>query len=751
MVPVPGTAQIAEYPARPDTRFRFHGVNATLDLTAADGLVRGSVRYLVSTTDAAATILRLPAVRTEFTSVTWNGRPVEWRAAGDTLVVEFEQAPAAGSRHRLDILYRSDSRFGVHTRPGGFLWTSLLPGAVADWIPSVPHPAIEMPVDFRFLVPEGHTAVSVGRLIAETRNPDGTKLFHWRSETPVATTAWMFASGPFEVTGERGEGLVRVFAVPGTLGEAARARLRERTTEWMEDAAVRTGIPAPYGGLNLVVLPDHRWEITSFGAGAGYVWMNGGTPQAQALRNATAQWFGVRHRALTRDDADLQTWMQAYLAWRINAATAARGGVATDVVGVRNSLWDAYAFRHWVAAVPRFNAPDGQASAAVLDRALPALAGEPGGPQTAAVYDAVARRQTGRAVRPAGRRLMAGPDTLKLELSVLPGDAAGKWELSVRPVGGRPRGRLTLPLLQRVNDTQVPYPVTVAAAGDDLVLTVAGTLQNLSLGDLPDTVAVRMVKPGSFWLYQLRTATVAADRREAAEALGAADLPDAALALQDFFRAERDTSVRAALLRAYARQADARPGTHPMLVSALRDPSPHVRVAAVIALGRYRDSQPVREAVLNTIRTAQDPALVRAAVAAYRGMVPDAQYFDLLRRLLNEDNDHQFAPAILDQFRRSGQEGLIRNRLPALLEADVPYPVRKKALRILLETEKSASFWQETVARYADDADPRIRFEIWDAAGFLEAASRRELVSRQLYNEYDIRVLTRVRAVHIEP
>lgn len=338
------------------------------------------------------------------------------------------------------------------------------------------------------------------------------------------------------------------------------------------------------------------------------------------------------------------------------------------------------------------------------------------------------------------------PDILRLGMDVITDGESG-LVIKVTRLSGRARGNITLPIVQFINGTRIPAPLTVASTGDVTRISAHGRLDNLMIEELPDSIRVIETKPGRFWLHQMRSSTDKDARLAAASALGTVtDMPDIGLALSDFYRQETDPAMKSALLVSYATQSKGRVGSHPLLISALKETS-EVRLVAMRSLSGYVDSEPVKSAVLNIIRNSNDIPLVNEALKTYRNLFPAAQADDLMRRLLNEDHNGDFALTILNAFKGRTEAERIRGRAPYYLNPRFPYVVRKSAFVILTETEKVSSSWSGIFARYAQDADPRFRNDLVDASGFLNPEDRQAWLQDRLFNEYDDRILERLRAL----
>jgi hypothetical protein len=338
------------------------------------------------------------------------------------------------------------------------------------------------------------------------------------------------------------------------------------------------------------------------------------------------------------------------------------------------------------------------------------------------------------------------PDILRLGMDVSMDGESG-LVINVTRLSGRARGNITLPIVQFINGTRIPAPLTVASTGDVTRISAHGRLDNLMVEELPDSIRVIETKPGRFWLHQMRTSTDKDARLTAASALGTVtDMPDIGLALSDFYRQETDPAMKSALLVSYANQSKGRVGSHPLLISALKESS-EVRLVAMRSLSGYVDSEPVKSAVLNIIRNSNDIPMVNEALQTYRNLFSQEEADDLMRRLLNEDHNGDFALTILKAFQGRAEAELIRGRAPYYLNPRFPYVVRKSAFVILTETEKASSSWSGIFTRYAQDADPRFRNDLVDASGFLNPEDRQAWLQDRLFNEYDDRILDRLRAL----
>jgi len=124
---------------------------------------------------------------------------------------------------------------------GGFTWARTKDGRPwiatscqidgADlWWPCKDHPSDKPEsFDLRVTVPGGLVCAANGKLKAETGNPDGTRTFHWRLDTPVSNYCIALNIAPYELIAEdyvsvTGETVpVRFYVTPESLAQGRKA------------------------------------------------------------------------------------------------------------------------------------------------------------------------------------------------------------------------------------------------------------------------------------------------------------------------------------------------------------------------------------------------------------------------------------------------------------------------------------------------------------------------------------------------
>ena len=209
-----------------------------------------------------------PAARVA--SVEVNGRPADWRAENDHVVV----APGAlrrRSRNEIALSYQAGD--GSLNRNDEFLYTLFVPDRARYSVPVFDQPSLRARFTLSLTVPDGWTAVGNGPTLVEppraslpgrdaaaTSADAGT--FRFGETAPIPTYLFAFAAGRFQVEeADRGGRRLRMFHRETDSARVARNReaafdLHERALEWLESY---TGIAYPFGKFDFVLIPAFQY------------------------------------------------------------------------------------------------------------------------------------------------------------------------------------------------------------------------------------------------------------------------------------------------------------------------------------------------------------------------------------------------------------------------------------------------------------------------------------------------------------
>jgi len=206
----PEDAAKIDWPGRipaPDDR-RYDVLSYDLDLTVAvaERRLAGTAAIALRLLDPPPPVLRLDLVDVmAASSVTWDGAPVTFVQAGDSLVVSPPAAPAGGDTVAVVVTYE-----GEPPRHGLF-WSGLMyrrhgaitpddpsddgpivanvsePYSSHSWFPCKDHPADKATLRLAATVPDTLVAVSNGVLVQASSPAPGWRRFAWATDQPIAT------------------------------------------------------------------------------------------------------------------------------------------------------------------------------------------------------------------------------------------------------------------------------------------------------------------------------------------------------------------------------------------------------------------------------------------------------------------------------------------------------------------------------------------------------------------------------------
>jgi aminopeptidase N len=203
-------------------------------------------------------------------SVEVNGRPAEWRAENDHVVVD---AGALRRRARNELVVTFQAGDGALNRSDDFLYTLFVPDRARYSLPVFDQPSLRARFTLSLTVPDGWTAVANGRTVVEpprvslpgrdgaaTAADAGT--FRFSETPPIPTYLFAFAAGRFQVEeAERGGRRLRMFHRETDSARVARNReavfdLHQRALDWLE---AYTEIRYPFEKFDFVLIPAFQY------------------------------------------------------------------------------------------------------------------------------------------------------------------------------------------------------------------------------------------------------------------------------------------------------------------------------------------------------------------------------------------------------------------------------------------------------------------------------------------------------------
>lgn len=735
-------AQVHDYAYPFEYPFEFHHLQLTLEIPEKETVFRGVATWQMSAKQDNLSEIELIAIRTDIKSVRINERTVEHRAKGDTLVITIEDPFQSFVRFKLEIVYLTDTKFGVHQTKNGTIWSSLLPGARSDLFPSIPHPSVQVPTDIRLIMHHEWKGVANGYQLATTLLPEDQRLYHWRSEIPVAVTDIAIVAGRLDFTEVRQAGKrYRVYTEENAYSDEERLTLLERVLKYTSLVEYRLDSRIPFEGFNVVMLPDHRWE-TRFSSGSiAYLFENGGDPNEQLLRGLLSQYFGSAQRGPDLEHSHVQLAMQGYLFNALKDSVDIDDSVQIEhYPDFTNTPWQVWGPDYWNYSKsysnPEFDrimegglSRFGRLNPGVFtwDRYLKSIGTED-------IVDSP---------------VVSKPQEVRHESYTITyyfDDISNRYDLELVPNGNFAPRFMPLRIRQFESGNASNLDLLVSTRGDRIHLNISEFVQNLYvINDNPDIHYVE-VKPANFWVYQLRNDGDAARRNEAAKGFALVqEDPDVQFILQELIANEPDNEVKANLVTSYAQLLNGSAGTHTRFVSLLRDSSRVVRFAALDALKFYPNTDAAQREVFRIISSSDDIKYVNKAIDVYSIIVNEREFFSVARSLLFEDReDLNFTDVLIPLIVKSEQGQTFAPNLMGYMDETYDYSLRKLTFDTLKMLKISPSYWQDILPYLLADKDPRIRYMSLELAKLLEPSTFDDIISERYFNEYDVRVLQKL-------
>ena len=202
------------------------------------------------------------------------------------------------------------------------VWASSEAGAVRWWLPGHDHPADLRTSELRATVPEPLQVVAGGRLVGVQHHGNGTRTYHWRTDTPEPHHRTTFAVGEFTPIPQHHEtvALTNLGYPDEAAGVAASVVMHADALRFFTRF---TGQPFPHGRHTQVMVQDLPWNLPGTGLSVlsenfvddlgthhdfQYLWDG---LQSESL---VQQWFGGQLPLCERRHAWLEKAMAHHLA-----------------------------------------------------------------------------------------------------------------------------------------------------------------------------------------------------------------------------------------------------------------------------------------------------------------------------------------------------------------------------------------------------------------------------------------------------
>ena len=739
-------AQSGDYALYPKLDFHISHLEAQLSVEES-GVVSGKALYTLTPRISGAQKIMFDAVRLDVLEVNWNGESADFEFRDDHLIVSLQRPLSTGTSGKLEIIYSSDPKFGVHVNDRGTIWASLLPASVRHWLPVIDHPRIEFTTDIRFSFPSGNKVVMNGRTGELQIESVQKQRIRFTAENPVPASMLSFAVGDFDQT-QSSIG-IRQFvlsAEKGLLDSDEKSALIESAYEAFQHAERITGTGYPFRTLNLVILEDDRGETKNYAAGVVYAWTSKGDLAQQIKSGVLAQWFGVTLREEQWADADAIHLMHASL-----MAGLRNQAELKQAEPEQNGIYQTFSHSNRAAWLQTYQSRDHSEFRRVVEIIRSEILKDNPGVVNWNDFATYIYKKTGQ------------PFFVKPELTQPEVSESRSYRYDVNYDFNEDEGQITLRF--SAQGAYIDELVTVAVTEyhlsetktreltftgrqDAVVLSTGHTIENVVLEIKErDDVILNESKPFLFWIHQLRNVTDVSQREKAAAGLSQhSDNPDIQLALLDLFQAEQDGGVRGEILRTISRITRGGIGTDQIFLPRSTTQNPvRVQLAATEALAAYRDNDQVISQLQTIIQRAESMEVRKQAVKSLASAASPDRLKNVVETLITREAVQPLVPDLLWELADAGKVAEAVSIAGTFLNPSYPYAIRSQALNLLIQHDQSQDSWQRRLNTLLGDNDPRIRMTAATALNKVPTGVRTQIRENFKDDEYDIRVKTALR------
>ena len=741
--------QQLEYAAHPSRPFDFKQIGLELQINPADSVIRGKATYKLQSFWNDADRIVMDAHRIDVQRVLINKQPAQYELQNDSLIVDFPNPVGRNEIATMQIIYEASPLFAWQVSDSGTVFSSFFPERRAYLFPIIDNPWVTARFDVDFKVPDSLQVVTNGELVGKDTVRNGLRISHWSTDKAIPVTDWGFTVGKFDHSASKtGPVRVNVFSEEGIINADRRDSLIKTAVQQVSAASKLVDGAFPYESLNIVVLPDHRWEMKSYGAGYGYLFMNKGGLDAQLRRIVDAQWAGVKIRSSRFIDADLQIVLQAWMADSLDHGKPDTLSLE-DSPPHHPSMYADYSISNWNRWLNYFRDSTNTRLREMLDQQVPKMLNVENGVFDWSDFDRIWYASRGQwfdlPVPPSIKK----PTRLVYQMDYSYDASAGKLQLIVKPVHGYSMELITLPLVLDGSNGHKLTEVTFSGVGDTVSVQAVPSLKNAYI-QIPDSMSVTVHehKPMSFWMYQLRTSSDTEQKLRAIRGLGAVQQdPDLQLFMLDYLNKAKEPSVRAALIRSLGELTSGATGTSQIFMNALSDSSDSVRFAAVTALERYPGNSDVSSSLQHLVMGNQPPDIRKRAVQSLQQVDQADHFLSFVKDLVKNHMAESLGDVILPELVQNGDTTAALALAKRYVSEPGPFPIRWHSFRLLKKYSNMVGDWTPIIESMIQDNDPRIRFLGWQNSNKLASNVQNAMIGSYAPDENDARVINVIRGL----
>jgi hypothetical protein len=726
------------YQPFPNLPFQIDHIELDLNVDTELPLIKGTGTFNFTSRRPDLTTVIFHTADLDIKEVSKEGNPLDFEVSNDSLIIQLEDTLGVKSNSQFLITWESSSPYAFHKDVSGNVWTSLNPKARHHWFPIVDHPEVAATFDVSFIIPAEKSVIFNGNFVRDEVISTGEKKVEWATETAIPISGLTFSVGNF-VTESARSGIkeISLSANKDEILEEVRSGLLSVAVQTFKDYEKKFSFEFPYGALNVVVLPDNRWEEIQSGAGMIYLYQNLGSLSTQLKRGMATQWFGNYHRYLNTPDHRFE-----FLKTLVTRSSE------TDQLQNPDNLKSISYWNRWQKGMDEF---EDQYMIDTIEETLPKLIQEFTGVTNWQMYAGFWYDRTGSFWNE-----IPLPSTTKTTITE-------QYNYDVRYIYDEMTNSLSLVFetdgnpvetLVGVEVNQFGFmdttqtEITFTGAYDSVSVDIASGIDYITLSPQTDlALEFDEQKPFLFLIRQLRSSNAEVQIQAAIKLRKFTDNPDLQLALQDVLQSEIEPKARAAMLETLSIITKGASGTEQNFLDQLNSDDLSTQLTAVRALVNYPGNDQVAYAIRNSILEAESDTLFEATLKTYKEIAGTEDLLSITQRLERNLQGQKKALKILQitaALDTTNKSITIADRFAL---GNFPYQIRKQALTILINYEVNQDYWNQTIEMLLEDRDPRIRFHALDAIKFLSPKQTVDVLKSRIEEEMDPRVMEKIRRV----
>jgi hypothetical protein len=735
-----------DYQKYPKMDITLQHLNADLHIDEF-GAIEGDVLYRATVNIDDPDSLVFDASRLNILGVTVNDAERDFTALNDQLVIYLDEVFATESVLNIRIQYEANPKYGVLRDVNRTTWTSQLPKTTRHWLPVIDHPRAQFTTELVFTHPSGQLLIANGRrMMSEVVNVEEERTTYEASNPiPATSLAWVLGeiseNSSASVSRLRSDGNLSPIQVQiySESELSTENNLADIAANALRTVREETRVSYPFRDLNIIVLDNNFWETKNYGAGVIFVYRDHGHIEQQIERGVLSQWVGTKIREEQWSDADAILATNAILANQLFEFEHV-AGIASQAPYDQFTLHNYSKWEHFFDSneLPRFNV----SLQASLNRILSNNHNVLGWNDLSEILYDESGQPFFDGFEP-GDIEIEEADTIEYSAEIEWNETDNTVQINFEAVNQMVDELVTVSVEEITYQGSNQHEVTFTGESESSVISVSSGIENLKLSiESRDDIQLNVRKPFMFWINQLRNDTEPEERVEAAKGLANyTENPDLQLALDDILRVESNPQVYAEIVRSLSKLTVGASGMDQRFLdysSSQRHSS--VRLAAVEALADFPNNEQIISRLQNIILQPGNTRLKKAAIQSL-AEVTDAERFNTIAgNLVSREPVLNQVPFLIQLLAEKGETESAVEMASTFIAEQFPYDVRKEALEIVLEYDRSSSNWEERLPELFSDTHPGIRYMAASALEFLNSRSRNELADQFLMEEYDERV-----------